>query len=639
MSICRITVVASLLFLLVPDAVAQEGYERNDAWSTRDQAARRGLTDASNASREHQGSGRGAVEYGGWIYETHDGGYGYTSPYTSHDQDTISGLGDGVIANPPGSSSDQSYEPRLPTGERIVGVYHNHPNYGTHDTEHFSGPDLNFAELYNIPIYLITPQNDYIKYDPDLHDPADFDFAHDNDEVESYVDDDESRVAHAEGEPHLGTHDGRTFDFQAAGEFIAIQSDEDDLTVMLRFEHYAGLNFISVVTGVSVAVGSDRVGIYASPPHLMINGEIANANNEPPVGIVVLSDGDTVTLTTAAGDKIVARRRHNEWLDVEFAIASARQGRIQGLLGDFDGDPENDYRTRDGELVDMTSGSSGERSQKLYGFWGASWRVGQPESIFDYAHGKTAGDYQDFDIPRAGKTYADLARDTKFTAAAKMCRDAGTYRKTALEHCIFDIVVTGDTRFADTYRDEVGISYATVVAADAGVEISGTISSPGETTRHRILFARPVSSFSSPRSASTRRSIWSTWDYLMKVVSRRPASALVVATSACLRWIHPVLITLRLAVCVRRQPANIPCDIGTCRNPIAFPSTWIRSWRQTDLVRVLARSSDPAEQMSTASMSLPAQRCVYALSNSRPKSTSSPGRSQTRTEILSPSGV
>jgi len=465
---------ASLLLIGFVSAAIAQDYERNDAWTTPDQAARRGLTDAANASQRDQWSrGGGGHEFGGWIYENQDGGYGYTSPKTSGNIGSIDGLHDGVIANLPTSADDPDYIPRLPTGERVVGVYHNHPSSPRHNSSIFSLADLEYSEVLNIPVYLITPNGTHHKYDPDLHDPDSFNFYSDNDPVEPVLGDDEARYAHAVGEPHLGTHDGNLFDFQAAGEFIAIESDDGELMVVLRLEPYAGLNFVSIVTGVSVTVGNDMVDINAVPPYLLVNGEAVDGDMELPGALSASTGDDAVTVQTAAGDRFIARRRYNEWLDVEFSIADTRKGHVHGLLGDYDGDPANDFQTRDGELIDLTSGSSRERRNNLYRVWGASWRVGGPGLASDY--------------PSTDMTYADLPRDASFAAAKDRCAAVGAYQKTAVERCIFDIVVTGDDRFAETYRDEVGASYETVVAADAGVEIAGSISRPGEIARHRIL--------------------------------------------------------------------------------------------------------------------------------------------------------
>jgi len=485
---------ACLLAGLGTQAIAQS-YERNDSWNTPDQAARRGLNDAWTASREYQGRhGRDrAVEYGGWVYENSDGGYGYTSPRTSGNIDRLRYMDRGIIDNPPGRDAGDDYVPRLESGERVVGFYHNHPKHHGYDSEHFSRSDLDYAERYGIPIYLITPERAYRKYDPDVYDPDAFNYSDDDQSVDDHVDDDTSRVAHAEGEPHLGTHDGSLFDFQAAGEFLGIEAD--GLTAMLRFEKLPAYSFVSVVTGVSIASDENRIGVYASSPQVMINGEPAAIQDgirlELAGGLRILSADGKLDIKTDKGDHITIRNRYGDWLDTEYALADSRKRTVNGLLGNYDENPDNDFETRTGDLVDMSGGEPRERRNKLYEIWGASWQITEAESTFDYVHGKTAAEYRFKASPEPAPDYDELSRHADFETAIASCRTAGVVAQTALQRCVFDLLVTGDERFVSTYADEAVIAYPQAIASDTGSEWVGSIETAGEVVMLPILVREP----------------------------------------------------------------------------------------------------------------------------------------------------
>ena len=484
-----IAALALALVLLVPALHAQDDIH-HDAWVSVDQAARRGLNEASGTELDYSTSHGGRhAEYGGWVYEARGGGYGYTTPITSGNLDTIR-QSTRDLAEPSAETDAGTSEPTLITGERVVAFYHIHPPHPDYDSEHFSIEDLHFAENHGVPIYVRTPRGEYRKYDPAKHEPETYDPDHDDDSVEPYKGDDEARVAKASGEPHLDTHDGSFTNFQAAGEFLAVRTDGGDLTIMLRLEPYLNLDSVSVVTGVAVAFGGARVGVYAQPPYVLVNGKVIDPDDVDgmiiPGGTTLAKDGDDVTIRTPAGDRILARNRFHERLDTEYLLAEDRQGSVSGLLGDFDGTSGNDFVTRSGEPVDVGTPEI-PNYHGLYEVWGPSWRIGDSESIFDYVHGKTAAEYQIVDFPRSRMSYADLERDASFDAASARCRDIGVAQPTALKRCVFDVVVTGDNRFAETYRDEMALGYASAVASARGVTISGKIAVPGAVTRQRVV--------------------------------------------------------------------------------------------------------------------------------------------------------
>ncbi len=87
--------------------------------------------------------------------------------------------------------------------------------------------------------------------------------------------------AGSNGDPHLTSFDGHSFNFQAGGEFTLVRLDSGDLEVQAREEPLRWPDgheniTISVNTAVAIKAGTDRVGIYQHPdrPELRINGQV-----------------------------------------------------------------------------------------------------------------------------------------------------------------------------------------------------------------------------------------------------------------------------------------------------------------------------------------------------------------------------
>ena len=63
------------------------------------------------------------------------------------------------------------------------------------------------------------------------------------------------------GDIHVQTLDGATYEFQAAGEFVASRSTAGDLEVQLRLESTGFSNYVSIATAVAVLVDTSRASV------------------------------------------------------------------------------------------------------------------------------------------------------------------------------------------------------------------------------------------------------------------------------------------------------------------------------------------------------------------------------------------
>ena len=298
------------------------------------------------------------------------------------------------------------------------------------------------------------------------------------------------------GDPHLVSFDGLLYDLQAVGEFALTTDNAFELQV--RQQSYAAA-CVSVNVAAAVKVGANRITFYASEtPPLRIEGSptdiacvpqsssssVGRSSIYPSAsrcsGTLILADGTRVVLATS-GDvpsysirgpnqdhatKITVRQK--TYLDLTVAPGS---GATIGLLGTHDGNAANDLQTRDGRILPQPISF-----QQLYQDFAEGWRVTQSESLFDYGAGQDTNTFTDRSFPVAPCPVAST-QDEKRLAAENACQAAGITDNHLLEACVFDVMVTGDARFTDSYVDTAsesnGVTASTMNAYGGGCDFSG----------------------------------------------------------------------------------------------------------------------------------------------------------------------
>ncbi len=123
---------------------------------------------------------------------------------------------------------------------------------------------------------------------------------------------------------------------------------------------------------------------------------------------------------------------------VDVHLPEERRGRVEGLLGNFDGNPANDLRIRNGAILQDPSTSD------LYGDFRQSWRIpfGTEESLFSQGS-------EQFDprFPFSVVSVADLDPEDR-EWGREACEAAGVLDPEIMNACIVDVVLTGDTDWA-----------------------------------------------------------------------------------------------------------------------------------------------------------------------------------------------
>lgn len=281
------------------------------------------------------------------------------------------------------------------------------------------------------------------------------------------------------GDPHLITFDKHRYSFQAVGEYILAKSIDGYFQVQTRQSPVS--RSLSLNSAVAMQAGSDRVAFYskdfpdgsANTP-LWVNGNPVNVREGSTFplsggGTIYRKNNNDYVVEWDTGESVavnIYQRGQFNYMDVFPFVFESQSGQLVGLLGNADGNPDNDLRFRNGNLL-PTKSTYGDLNQligntvpvriplgeleKLYfqelnRDFGSSWRVTPEESLFDYASGQTTDSFTDRAFPDAYLTLDMLPLQALQTARAA-CAQAGV-DSSIMEGCVFDVGFTGYSEFA-----------------------------------------------------------------------------------------------------------------------------------------------------------------------------------------------
>ena len=263
-------------------------------------------------------------------------------------------------------------------------------------------------------------------------------------------------TGYSEGDPHLLTLDGSLYDFQAAGEFTLVRSDDGRLDVQVRQqpEFAIASNAVAFDTAVAMMVDGTRVEvdpglsgqILVDSRAVQLHGQTINhlpGGGElyyDPVGNVVVRwpDGSKAVVYAAGPGGYVV-----------FSAAPDLVGRLRGLLTAV-AEPEGEHGLPAGDEVLI--GGNGERYvlnpstttglRTLYRKFAPTWQITQKDSLFTYHKGKSTSSYILKGFPGSGYNL-DSVPPKKLADLKNVCRKAGITNESLLDDCVFDSAATG----------------------------------------------------------------------------------------------------------------------------------------------------------------------------------------------------
>jgi len=250
------------------------------------------------------------------------------------------------------------------------------------------------------------------------------------------------------GDVHIRTPDGLVYDFQEFGDYILTQSTTGDVKVHARQEAPANNPRVSVNTAAALWVAGDKLEFYVKDDTFAINDELTPL----PTGTVALPAGGRVELTYGSGtdytiywpDGNTGARVILYSFDV-IDIGVARLGgslTYEGVLGNLDGNAQNDIQVRGGELI--TPPASIEQLKTF----GDSWRVPAEESLFD-----APLPVDEAAAAQPPLTLLDLEPAAR-AEAGQTCQAAGITDPDPLHNCTYDVAATGDESFVESAQTQ-----------------------------------------------------------------------------------------------------------------------------------------------------------------------------------------
>ncbi|MGK7941060.1 MAG: S8 family serine peptidase [Crocosphaera sp.] len=273
------------------------------------------------------------------------------------------------------------------------------------------------------------------------------------------------------GDVHFKTFDGRRYDMQEDGEFIFIQSDSGDWQIQTRQEPWVGnptrasvnTAFATEMDGHTVIydmynpanqkleIDGVNITLNTGKTHNVGNSIIERNNNRYTFRFA----GPDGTLFTGDDDRFVATQGSTH-INLNVYPAFYRAGQMKGLLGDGDGNPNNDFVLRDGTQL-----PSNISFADIHEVFAESWRVTQAESLF----GTPIFDDPNFPIYFS----KDDIDPQQWENALQAARDAGI-PEAVIEDVAFDFFLGGeDPAFLD---EQVELFEQSITLEIAPTEVS-----------------------------------------------------------------------------------------------------------------------------------------------------------------------
>lgn len=292
-----------------------------------------------------------------------------------------------------------------------------------------------------------------------------------------------------DGDPHITTLDGTHYDFQGAGEYVALR-DASGVEIQARqapiattfnpgADPHDGLaTCVSLNTAVAAHVGKRRVTYQPSLSgvpdpsglQLRVDGVLTTLG---PAGID-LGNGGRIARTAAPGgievtfpEKYVLSVTPGWWVSqskwyLNIGVARTDASGISGAspsvggtggLGGAIAPGSWLPALPDGSSMGPMPGALHDRYVDLYQKFGEAWRVTNATSLFDYAPGTSTATFTlkswPLENPPCVLPQVTPVKPLSLAAARQAC--AGIRDKQTRANCVFDVRVTGERGFARTY--------------------------------------------------------------------------------------------------------------------------------------------------------------------------------------------
>lgn len=286
------------------------------------------------------------------------------------------------------------------------------------------------------------------------------------------------------GDPHVHTVDGKSYDFQAVGEFTLLR-DSDGMEIQTRqtpvltatpiTDSYSGLTTcVSLNTAVATRVGSHRIAyqpvrngtsfqfyVDGKPAQLPFEGMDLDDHR---VTAYTIAGGGTGLRVDYANSAVVIVTPHfwNSYKTWYMNVSVSHTHGDEGIMGSI---PQSSWLPAlpSGATVGPMPATLHDRYVALYRTFANAWRLTDETSLFVYAPGTSTKTFTDEDWP-AEKPPCKLKpqfqvpganpnpKGIPVEKAKQIC--AGVTIADLHRDCVFDVATTGDADLARAYLIE-----------------------------------------------------------------------------------------------------------------------------------------------------------------------------------------
>jgi len=221
-----------------------------------------------------------------------------------------------------------------------------------------------------------------------------------------------------------------------------LASARNDVEIQVQQQAYTDLGYASVNSALTVRDGADRVEWAVDRQDPLLNGVARPMDVRSEVQLrsrgTLSRTEDGYLFISSVGDRLTIVVS-SEMVDFYLRPAHHRRGKVRGLLGNFDGDVDNDVKTADGRVIALSAGVM-DFTHPLYSQFGASWRV--PAANLMVSRRMPA-----VPDPRTFPGREPEASGEVVAAARARCDANGVTQAEARDACAFDLAATGDQAF------------------------------------------------------------------------------------------------------------------------------------------------------------------------------------------------
>ena len=264
------------------------------------------------------------------------------------------------------------------------------------------------------------------------------------------------------GEPHIATLDGLYYDFQAAGDFL-LTTNGPSFIVQTRQKWTPNRPNVAFNKAVAMQMGKTRVAVFLDPTRLVVDGRrVALADGKTlslPDNVEVARNANVYVIERSSGETVRVVVVDNAWvnilggnfMDVSVTLNYTASSAMRGLLGNGNGNVQDDIATRDGTVL-----AQPVSFDDFYQRFGASMSIPPEESLFNEDRRESAGvkpgaaGKNAFKAPSKPFTVKNVAAK-EFKSARAACVKAGVKADVLLDACTLDVAVLRSPKLARLY--------------------------------------------------------------------------------------------------------------------------------------------------------------------------------------------